>query len=79
MNATFSATLATDDRLVDEATAADFLAVKPQTLAVWRTTGRYSLPFAKIGRTVRYRMSDLRAFVASRTVNNTGEADALDS
>ncbi|QSA98816.1 helix-turn-helix domain-containing protein [Methylococcus sp. EFPC2] len=37
------------------------------TLAVWRSTKRYPLPFIKVGRMVRYRKSDLEAFLAART------------
>lgn len=54
--------------LKDEKEAAKFLDVSPGTLQVWRSTRRYPLPFVKIGRKVRYRLSDLQAFVQSRTV-----------
>lgn len=57
--------------LVDEAEAANVLTVAPGTLSVWRSTGRYSLPFIKIGRKVRYRRSDLNSWVESRT-NESG-------
>lgn len=56
------------DPLFSDDQAADYLSVKKHTLAVWRTTGRYNLPFVKIGRSVRYRKSDLDAFVDRRTV-----------
>jgi len=45
--------------------AADVLDVKVQTLALWRTTKRYALPYVKVGRNVRYRRSDLDAFLAA--------------
>ncbi len=48
--------------------AAAFLGIKPQTLAVWLSAGRYSLPCIKVGRLVRYRLRDLEAFLESRTV-----------
>jgi predicted DNA-binding transcriptional regulator AlpA len=51
---------------VDEKAAAAVLGVKPSTLANWRTTGRYRLPFLKMGRLVRYRTSDLAEWIASR-------------
>jgi excisionase family DNA binding protein len=35
-------------------------------LSVWRSTGRYNLPFFKIGRKVRYRRADLDAWLAAR-------------
>jgi predicted DNA-binding transcriptional regulator AlpA len=34
---------------------------------VWRSTGRYNLPFIKIGRNVRYRRADLIAWLEKRT------------
>lgn len=43
--------------------------IKPQTLAAWASIGRYNLPFVKIGKSVRYRKSDLDAFLAERTVD----------
>jgi excisionase family DNA binding protein len=48
--------------------AAAYLGVKVNTLAVWATTGRYNLPCYKVGRLVKYRRSDLDAFIASRRV-----------
>jgi excisionase family DNA binding protein len=35
-------------------------------LSVWRSTGRYNLPFLKVGRLVRYRRADLDAWLAAR-------------
>ena len=53
--------------LSDEKAAADFLGVATGTLSVWRSTGRYNLPFIKVGRKVRYRKSDLLAWLERRT------------
>lgn len=53
--------------LVDDKAASTYLGVSAGTLSVWRSTGRYPLPFVKIGRRVRYRIGDLLAFVESRT------------
>lgn len=49
--------------------AAEFLGVSAGTLAVWRSTKRYSLPFVKMGHLVRYRQSDLSDFIVRRVVN----------
>lgn len=51
--------------------AAAAVGVKPSTLAVWRCTGRYNLPFLKVGRLVRYRVSDLADFLSKRTSEHT--------
>lgn len=59
---------------VDDKQAAVALGIKASTLSVWRSTGRYNLPFMKVGRLVRYRLSDLAEFLARRTSEHTGEA-----
>ena len=53
--------------LLDEQAAAALLTVAPGTLGVWRSTGRYNLPFLKVGRAVRYRRADLLAWLEKRT------------
>jgi len=53
--------------LVDDKAAAEILDTTPGTLSVWRSTGRYALPFVKVGRKVRYRVSDLEAWIEKRT------------
>ena len=60
--------------LLDEKQAATVLNVKPGTLSVWRSTGRYSIPFVKVGRSVRYRAGDLNAWLESRTQANGATA-----
>ncbi len=58
---------------VDDKSAAAVVGVQANTLAVWRSSGRYRLPFIKAGRSVKYRISDLAEFIANRTACNTGE------
>lgn len=55
------------DELLNEVEAAAAIDVTPGTLSVWRSTGRYGIPFIKIGRNVRYRRSDLVSWLESRT------------
>ena len=47
--------------------ATKYLGLADGTLSVWRSTGRYQIPFIKIGANVRYRHSDLDAWLESRT------------
>ena len=61
------------DALLDDAQAAAALSVKPGTLAVWRTTGRYALPYLKIGRLVRYKAGDLAEWLQGRARIHAGE------
>jgi predicted DNA-binding transcriptional regulator AlpA len=44
------------------------LGVTVETLAVWRSTKRYDLPWVKIGRLVRYTEADVHSFIELRTV-----------
>ena len=60
--------------LLTEQQAAEFLSIAPGTLSVWRSTGRYSIPFVKVGRSVRYRLSDLNSWIDSRTQTNGATA-----
>ncbi|MDX1945238.1 MAG: helix-turn-helix domain-containing protein [Pirellulaceae bacterium] len=63
-----------DRSLLTREQAAEYLGIKPQTLSVWASTGRYSLPMVRVGRCVRYRVADLERFIESRTVSHTGES-----
>jgi DNA-binding transcriptional MerR regulator len=49
--------------------AAGILGVTSATLAVWRSTSRYPLPYVKSGGKVMYRPEDLDAFIKTRTFN----------
>lgn len=65
---------AKQNELLDENQAAELLTVTPGTLSVWRSTGRYNLPFVKVGRKVRYRRSDLVAWLDTR-VRQSGSTE----
>lgn len=54
--------------------AAELLGIAEGTLSVWRCTRRYpELAYIKVGRSVKYRVSDINAFLAARTVGTTAE------
>ncbi|MBN1394760.1 MAG: helix-turn-helix domain-containing protein [Pirellulales bacterium] len=53
--------------------AAEYLGVKPQTLAIWALNNRYGLPMIKVGRLCKYRRDDLDAFLKRRTVGGGAE------
>ncbi len=61
--------------LLNEAQAASILNVSIRTLQQWRVSGRGPC-FTKMGRSVRYRESDLSGFVEKGMVRSTTEADA---
>ncbi|MBA4027015.1 helix-turn-helix domain-containing protein [bacterium] len=50
--------------LLSRREAAAYLGVAEQTLAIWKCTKRYDLPYVKIGKLVKYKKSDLDAFIA---------------
>lgn len=60
--------------LLSESEAAEFLQVATGTLSVWRSTGRYVLPFVKIGSKIRYRRADLQTWLESRVRANGATA-----
>ncbi|MES9922488.1 MAG: helix-turn-helix domain-containing protein [Candidatus Thiodiazotropha endolucinida] len=51
--------------------AAQILDISPGTLQVWRSTGRYNLPFVKVGGRVKYRSDEIQAFIERRTMDHT--------
>ena len=53
--------------------AAEYLGVRPQTLAIWAMSGRYGLRFIRVGRLTKYRRSDLDKWLESRTVGGDQE------
>lgn len=52
--------------LTSEETAAILRLKNHRTLAVWRSTKRYPLPYLKFGRTVRYRYGDVKVFLKNQ-------------
>lgn len=47
---------------------AKMLGVSESTLATWASTGRVNIPYVRVGRCVRYHISDINAFLAANTV-----------
>lgn len=45
--------------LLTPSEAAHQLGVSAQTLANWRSTKRYELPFVRLGRAIRYKAADI--------------------
>ena len=53
--------------------AAEYLGLKPATLATWRSLGRHKLKYQKVGRLVYYMKIDMDEWLSSRTKFHTGE------
>lgn len=54
--------------------AAHVLGLSVKTLATWRSTGRNALPFIRCGARIRYRRSDLAAWLLARQSTSTAAA-----
>ena len=65
---TFTELLNRHSDLLTREQAADYLGVTSRTLAVWACVKRYSLPYVKVGRLVKYRRTDLDEFISRRTI-----------
>lgn len=61
-------TLPAVDYLLTTSEAARLLGLPPQTLVNWRCTGRYPLPFIRVGRLIRYRVTDLNSWIENNVV-----------
>lgn len=62
--------MATNQTFLDSDQAAEYLGLKRTTLEAWRCRGG-GPRFAKLGRAVRYRKSDLDDWIESRLRENT--------
>ena len=69
-NQTLSDIVGQSRTLMNVVQAAEYIGVQANTLNCWRCTGRYSLPFLKIGRNIRYRQSDLDLWLEARVQAN---------
>ena len=58
-----------EETFVNDVEAAKFLRLSPQTLRNWRTQSR-GPAYSKAGRSVRYALVDLQAYMDKNRVNN---------
>ena len=63
----------TEIDLLDEDETAAIIRVQPGTLRVWRSTGRYDLPYVKVGRLVRYERRRVLEFIMRHTRRHQGD------
>lgn len=60
--------------LLNDKQVSEVLGVPTSTLNMWRVYRRVPLPFVKLGKQVRYRVSDVRGFIDSGVQNPTEAA-----
>jgi excisionase family DNA binding protein len=58
--------LCTKETMLSRREAAKYLGVRENTMAVWACNKRYIIPMFKVGKYVRYKLTDLQKFIASR-------------
>lgn len=63
------------DTLYTTEEVAKILKVKKTTLVTWRHTGRYNLPYLKIGRNVYYKKADVEQWIDKRLRFSTTPQD----
>jgi len=61
------------NKLLTRKEAAELLGTTEGTLAVWACNKRYNLPIVKVGRLVKYRLSDLMNFIEENTTGKKGK------
>jgi predicted DNA-binding transcriptional regulator AlpA len=63
------------EELLNTEQASKVLGMKSKSLANSRYTGTgVQIPFIKLGKIIRYRQSDLEAYIENNTFNHTGES-----
>lgn len=66
------------EKMMSRKEAAKFLEVKENTLAIWANTKRYNLPMYKVGKYIKYKISDLQKFKEGELVSdNADDYDAV--
>ncbi len=56
------------DALTNTEGASSLLSIPTATLIKWRSTGEVRIPYVRIGRQIKYRTKDLRAYIEQSTV-----------
>ena len=60
-----------DSKLLRPEEVSELLQIDVETLNTWRCNRRYSLPYIKVGRCVRYKASDVIAFIDERRIGQS--------
>jgi len=63
--------------LITPKQASSQLGVSEGTLQIWRSVGRYNLPYVKIGGRVMYRIEDIEEFISRRTYTHTEQQGGI--
>ncbi|AEV38408.1 helix-turn-helix transcriptional regulator [Pseudovibrio ascidiaceicola] len=64
-----------ENALITEAAAADYLGISIRTIQAWRVRGG-GPNYVKLGKAVRYRPSDIQAWIEAHLTSSTSDAEA---
>jgi excisionase family DNA binding protein len=61
----------TRQNLLNSEEAAGYLGVSPRSMIKWRSTGEHGIIFYRVGRSCRYSIADLDAYLAQNRFNGS--------
>ncbi|MGK0373467.1 MAG: putative DNA-binding transcriptional regulator AlpA [Glaciecola sp.] len=61
------------NKLITAGKTADILGLKESTLAQYRWRGDTRLPWVKLGKAIRYKLSDIEAYIEGSTVSGVAK------
>jgi hypothetical protein len=61
--------LASKEKMLSRKEAAEFLGLRENTLAIWAIKKRYDLPMYKVGKNIKYKITDLQKFQEGQSIH----------
>lgn len=58
-----------NDTLLCPKEVANLLGISIQTLANWRVEKPTPIPYVKVGKSIRYRLSEVNKYIVKKTIN----------
>ena len=65
------------EKMLSRKEAAEFLGLRENTLAIWAIKKRYDLPMYKVGKNIKYKITDLQKFQEGQSIH--GMLDCTDN
>ena len=70
--------LGSKEKMLSRKEAAEFLGLRENTLAIWAIKKRYDLPMYKVGKNVKYKITDLQKFKEGIPLSDTIDSNSKD-
>ena len=61
--------LCSKEKMLSRKEAAEFLGLRENTLAIWAIKKRYDLPMYKVGKNIKYKITDLQKFQEGQSIH----------